>query len=494
VSSDVVRLYVDDASIGNGLKNSGESLYLYDGETLVSNVTYPLAQSAKSLVLINGSWYVAEPSPGYSNDGYVEYEDNITYCDWKIEILLNETLFDREDFDFRVRATNLYDEKTNITGRAYIKDFFGNIVKEYKPWTNSTATSKRTSSIYTPNLDKGMAYVINASLDIVCNDSDQANNNEIKLFAIYSPARSSQSSLNIENIYDLGTDNKAKFGQTIRVKAQIHKGKTTKNSVVLWVEKDNDRISKQSKTNVYSEYTNYTLTLPVQLKPNCDMNYENGKYTLFIEGLDLLDSKEIEVVGLTKSMCEEVVVEKKVRSGKLVYRIMEAQGAIKLGQEFVTKVMLENTGDDGFGVELWSYVYRGSKSYSGDREENKKAFYLEDGSAMTIELRNIVLDANPGDYKLKVMINQDSQTTNKQLIEEIKILGIQTKEETQVVQIEENEVVAEEIEPLLYDNFRTFKEPVMVYQSNDVKSKKMISSFLIVLLGMFVVFLILKKE
>ncbi len=493
VDSDVVRLYVEDSSIGNGLRNSGENIYLYDDSVLIYNVSYLSSETGKSLALLNNSWYLADPTPGFDNSGFMIRENGT--CDWKIEIILNKTLFNREDFDFRVRATNLYDKKTNITGRIYISDFFGNIVKEYKPWTNSSATLKRTSSKYTPNLDKGMAYLINATLQISCNESDLTNNYDTKLFAIYSSARNSESSLKIEKIYDLGNDNKAKFGQTIRVKAQIHKGETTKNSIALWVANEDERVSKESKTNVYSEYTNYTLTLPVQLKPNCDQNYEDGQYTLFMEGLDLEDSLEMDISGFTKSMCEEVVVEKKTSSGKLDYRIVEIDKSINLGREFVTKVRLENTGDDGFPVAIWSYVYRGPKTYSGDREDNKRAFYLEGGSISTVELGNIVLDADPGDYKLKVLINKDEQKTNKQLIEDINVIGIQTKEEKQIVQVKDSESLKEEqIQPSLYPNYVKYKEPYLVYESNDFKAKKMITSFLIIVLGMFVVYLILKKE
>src|SRR3989338_4832627 len=43
VSSDAIRLYVDDASIGNGLGNDGETVYLYDNNNdnnLMDKKTY----------------------------------------------------------------------------------------------------------------------------------------------------------------------------------------------------------------------------------------------------------------------------------------------------------------------------------------------------------------------------------------------------------------------------------------------------------------------
>ena len=72
--------------------------------------------------------------------------------------------------------------------------------------------------------------------------------------------------MEIEKIYDLGSDKVAKFGQTIRVKVYVYKGDTTKNSIALYVENRKDRISKQSKTSVYTRYTDYSLVIPIQLK------------------------------------------------------------------------------------------------------------------------------------------------------------------------------------------------------------------------------------
>ena len=115
-----------------------------------------------------------------------------------------------------------------------------------------------------------------------------------------------ESSIKIEKIYDLGSDKIAKFGQTIRVKVHVYKGDTTKNSIALYVENKKDRISKQSKTNVYTRYTDYSLVIPIQLKPNCNEEFDNDDYYVYIKGLDKEDKEKIEVEDITTSLCQKV--------------------------------------------------------------------------------------------------------------------------------------------------------------------------------------------
>lgn len=498
VSPHAIKLYVEDSSIGNGLKNTGETLYLYNN-TLLQNISYPQSETGKSLAWINNTWKIADPTPGSPNNGILYQEEiiNTTYCDWKIEILLNDTLYEQDYFEFKVKATNLKTGKTNITGRLSITDFFQNTIKEYKPWTNKTSTSKATSSTYTPNLQKGKAYMLNASLFTQCNDSKLNNNNAVKLFAINSPSQSSTSHLSIENIYDLGTDNIAKFGQTIRVKAQIYKGATTKNSIALWVAEGSTRISKESKTNVYSTFTNYTLTLPVQLKPNCDLGYKDGDYTIYLEGLDIQTTKELRVQDITNSMCEEVIIEKKSTSGKFTYKIVEYRPTLLSGQKTTIKVKLDNEAEDGFPVEVWSYIYKGKKSYSGERELNKKVFYLDGKSSVIVDLENQVTGITPGDYKLKVLINKDGQKTNKEITKEVTVIEPKSINQVQSLTTEPPETVnpielelqKETVEHI----YTTYKIPKTIYESKDQESKKLIPNFLILTLTILTLILIFIK-
>ncbi|MBW2993265.1 hypothetical protein KY317_01690, partial [Candidatus Woesearchaeota archaeon] len=71
----------------------------------------------------------------------------------------------------------------------------------------------------------------------------------------------------------LGADD-VKFGGVIDVKARVYRGDTKKYAVYAEIED----ISKKTTMHFKDRFTNYTLTIPVQIKPNCDEKYQEGKY------------------------------------------------------------------------------------------------------------------------------------------------------------------------------------------------------------------------
>ena len=66
-----------------------------------------------------------------------------------------------------------------------------------------------------------------------------------------------------------------------------------------------DKITKTSKINLYSKFTNYTITIPLQLEPNCKLKLNNGTYTLTVKGLDVETKEDIRIQGITDDLCEE---------------------------------------------------------------------------------------------------------------------------------------------------------------------------------------------
>ena len=122
--------------------------------------------------------------------------------------------------------------------------------------------------------------------------------------------------LDIDHIY-LGTDNKARFGETLKVKVIVYKGDTSKYNLDLYVvDENNKQISKRSEINVEDKFTNYTLVVPVQIEPNCNMKISNGTYKIILKGLDASDTEEIEIDGITESLCETVRIQEKTSSEK----------------------------------------------------------------------------------------------------------------------------------------------------------------------------------
>lgn len=477
-----IRLYVDDSSIGNGLKNDGDAIYLYNGNQLIDQVTYTTTVKGKSNAFFNSTWNIAEPTPGYANNGSILYAT--TGCDWFVEILADEIFESGEDFDFRVKATKLFGNSTSLTGTVRIEDLFGNTVKVYTPWTEEPSTYHKTSSIWTPNL-QDRSYLIKSDIFVACAETNLGNNHAEKLVTMKGSPTEEGSSINIEKIYDLGSDNKARFGQTIKVKLEVYKGKTTKDSISLWIadEDDEQSVSKQSRTNIYTKYQDYSLTLPIQLYPNCDYEHEEGTYTIFVEGLGEDDTEEIEIEGITEDLCDRET------KSTYSYELSETPTEISIGDEFDLDIKIKNTDNAPHEFEVWSYVYRGSKSYSGEREANKKRVQIASNDIEIVELKNQIDEAAPGDYNLKIKIKRDDQKTTKELTNDVVVTS-------SPIELSNEQVYSSEFLGLIDSNspVKILKTPVTIYESTNIQVKKLTLYFVLILALLLDVILILQNS
>ena len=500
-----VKLYVDDAAIGNGLRDSGETIYLYDlNGNLLDSVTYNETKKGKSFAFFNNSWYEADVTPGYNNNGSFTLKEETNDCDWKIEILLNKTIFENSDeFEWRMRAIKLSGVSTKITGIARIENLSGDIVKSYNPWTDDSVSSQRTSSKYSPSLDEGNIYLITAEIVVGCNDANLDNNVAQKAIIIEKPyyggsstssdQKINSSSIEIEEILDLGDDSKAEFGQSIRVKLNIYKGNTNKYVITSWIEDNSEKISIPSKLNIYGKFTDSKFALPIQLKPNCDLKYEDGKYKVKVEGLDAYAEKEIRVDGINDKLCGNKETGEETGSGKVYYELVDWPINIENDKEFEIKVEIDNDDKKDHMFNVWSYVYRGPKSYSGEREENLKSVKIDKEDSEEVTLRNAVSDAEPGEYNLMVKILKDNQKTEKKMSKKIKVIG-QTKEIEQNVKSSSKELTKKESSVYLKgeDNeaystiLESTKQPRIVYESTTLKAQKLVVWFFVGLLVVIV--------
>ena len=123
------------------------------------------------------------------------------------------------------------------------------------------------------------------------------------------------SHLDIEKVY-FGDDDKARFGDSLRVRIIVYKGDTTKYNLDLYVtDENNEQVSKRSEINIEDKFKNVTMIVPVQLEPNCNWRYPNGTYKIILKGLDETDSEEIEIEGITNSLCEIIKIKEEISSG-----------------------------------------------------------------------------------------------------------------------------------------------------------------------------------
>ncbi len=312
----------------------------------------------------------------------------------------------------------------------------------------------------------------NWQLGIPSPNSENINNNSGKI-----------SIFTIEKIYDLGRYNRSKFGQTIRAKVNIWKGDDTKNSISLWVEdKKGHRVSKHSKTSIFTKYINYDLALPIQIYPNCNENYEDGNYTLNIgwtSGYEIKDSYKFNIKGISNDVCVGENRPKQESAKRFIYALLSSPKEIEPNKKFETKVKLTNNDNKMHKIEIWSYVYRGSKSYSGEREENKKLLTIPKNNEIIETLKNEVKAAKPGDYKLRIMIIKDNQKTPYILTEDISI--IDSSKETTENKTLSTKLTGKATSPITEEPLESERtslqprtQPGLIYESTSSKSNKLI--------------------
>ncbi|MEW5896734.1 MAG: lamin tail domain-containing protein [Nanoarchaeota archaeon] len=512
ICSGCYKVIYRDGDSDFSLNQDYDEVRLFADDKLIDEISYSGSTEGMSLSKINDQWFQTMPTPGSAN----VYVEN---CDWKMSIALEKNVFNGdEDFAFDIFAERLLGFTENITVRGKIEDLFGKTVSDYSPWTNyQTATSAHKS--YSPNLKDGVYSLSFWFENLTCNDSNPADNKALALVAINPRDKTTNSSLAIEKIY-LGNDEVVKWGDQFTAQVNIYKGKESKYSVQLWAEKDNEKISKSTKFNIYEEYSNYTFTLPVQLIPNCNEKISDGQAKLVLEGLGLQAEQTFSVKGINDDTCKNITTsaEKKTSSSakstkekNVPYQIVELPSSAVPNGVFRLKVQL--LGDDSaHSYKIWSYLYRGSKCYSCseetvERESNLQEVKLKKNELKTVEFLIKVDDVKEGEYKLKVKLNKDNQKTDKELTSSIyvksessesknnSLLGTSTFSENMLASDSEGQ---EDLSSSLSAKKEKIAENkdnkgVVIYESSSDKAKRKTLYLLLISFVLLIVVLILKK-
>jgi len=290
-----------------------------------------------------------------------------------------------------------------------------------------------------------------------------------------------KSIIKISNIYDLGKDKKAKWGQTIRIRLDVYKGDSSKNHIKAWAGQSGKKISKVSSFNIYSRFTNEDLTIPIQLFANCKGKYEDGYYYIYVEGLDTDNQLKFYVDDITTSLCQKVVTTNERGTDKIVFDSISPPSEIT--NDAITKIVLFNNDKGKKDVEIWSYIYRGNKAYSGDRKGNMQELKVPGKGYVEINLKNSLIEnTEPGDYKLKVKMKQEGRKTEDEFTASVKITSLASSND------EFNEFsqdVNEKEENLITGD--------VIYESSDVKARKFGIYFFSGTLILVIFYLLFKK-
>ena len=184
-----------------------------------------------------------------------------TACDYRVEILVNNSEFESRDFSWRMKAIKIEGNPTNITGTAEIENSSGQIIKKYKPWTNESISKQKTSSTYTPNLNYG-EYKLISRINVECDDINKDNNADIKIIKIKNGNKETSTAINQNNnaIID------AKINTTIK--------NETANQAITAQKIENKKMPKnESEKLIVSEEDNV-----IQLR-NADNKQSQTKFT-----------------------------------------------------------------------------------------------------------------------------------------------------------------------------------------------------------------------
>ncbi|MBN2457523.1 lamin tail domain-containing protein [Candidatus Woesearchaeota archaeon] len=197
------------------------------------------------------------------------------------------------------------DESIDYSIEYWIEDLFGRIVKKRYNTTNSNMRS------WTPIISgQEQVFLIKARLSYLnCTDQDSSDDSAESVVVVKGDPAPTGSYLRITDSSCPAGD-PVKFGELIYVTIEAYKGDTAKSSVSCYIEDSTgNRISSNTRFNIYDRYTEVELKIPLQIKPDCEQRYEDGEYTIVVEGIDDSDEQTISVSGRLSSTCKEIKIE-----------------------------------------------------------------------------------------------------------------------------------------------------------------------------------------
>jgi len=510
ISSNVLALHVNTTGIcGSSLNNNGDNITLNDNSNnLVDFVFYEdIASEGKSIEKYEYEWYesLAEGgTPGYENSVIYAFEADFDVLQIN-EFLPNPPGDDNSPMPNGewIEIYNSGNVDLDLEGLK-LKDNANHeiIISDVRTLSGTVIEAKGYLVVYMNGfsgfLNNGGLEIINLYniennlIESVSYDGSNESLSWSRVNGIWQPripspgfenyyeAPDYNSDLEIETIY-LGSDDKAKFGDNLRVKVRVYKGDTSKDSIQLYAKDENgDEISKRSKFNAYSAFTNYSLTIPIQLFPNCNGNFPEGDYIMYLTGLDETDEITFEVGDITTSLCETVTV------GSTSYRDYHFEFLnipYEIFQNFLATLKIVNNASSSTKFEVWSYIYRGSKSYSGDREGNKREVEVPWEGSINVNLENYLdSDVETGEYKLKIKIQKEDRVTPDEFTYDVYVIGSE-------------EGYLEEFPHFLSKGLDGLSEATgnVIYSSSDIKAKELGVYFFCAVLIVLVIYLIIVK-
>ncbi len=357
--------------------------------------------------------------------------------------LSGDPIINNTKLHFTLLVENKESSPLNISVKGKIETIDGKIITEYSPLTNHFL-SNVSQKEYSPSIDDGVYLVTFFIENMSCVDNDNSDNTIRRIFIKNNVLSSlKNSTISLGNI-NLGSDKKARWGDQLSIPLTIYKSNESKNEVKVWAEDQGDRVSKTTSFLLPEKNHLSTLTIPLQLDPNCNQKIDADSIQIIAEAFGLHTEKEIPIAGISSELCKTITVEKSVStpsstslssssSSSSSSKTRAASISIDLPPSVtagevirVTAHLKGTTSRKKFSLS--SYAYRGNTCYScfnqsRDRDEALKTVTLDNQEEKDQDLfLKIDPDIDQGVLKVKVKMAQEDLKTPKEAITETYLL------------------------------------------------------------------------
>lgn len=363
-------------------------------------------------------------------------------CSIDLSIELAEMVTESKNVFFAVSAKTTTQHERNYSVKGTITTVQGAVIKEYFPWTNESFTlAKQKTKAYSPNLQPG-TYVI--SFNETSSGCQLRYASHKELLIVVSPKMPEQnSSLEIEKVY-LSEEGTVGWGEQFLIKVKVYKGEDTKYSVKIYLMNDKEKISQTTSINLFNQFQEYQMTIPLQVDLNCNQKKQANAITLVMEGLGERAEKSLHMKEGQNNLCQTTTTvnssdvshsesltpntSKSNISKKEFFSIQNMSQNISVGQN-ISFILQIQTDDSPHSYRVYSYLYSGAHCYSckqGELLRNSSEFKIEIPANQFLK-QNItiypdaVLPAGKN-YKIKTKIFKDGRKTPKEITQNITFL------------------------------------------------------------------------
>ncbi|MBT4857822.1 lamin tail domain-containing protein [archaeon] len=303
-------------------------------------------------------------------------------CDVSLSIKTQKQIYKKgEKIEYYIElSNNSYDYEIEY----YIEDIFFQKIK------NKRITKNTNKKSFTPKISfLEKAFLINAKIkEIFCNNSQ--NNISDTVLVVAKGQKENQNFEEFQTEINVEVEYKKQItpGEIIYPKLEIKKGSSAKYLIEVFVQ-GKKRVSDIFKIYIYGNNKEVETKIPIKIN---EEYFQNQELFLIINGLGI--NKKIPIGRLSE--------QNKTKNEKLKHDIIFFRKNIS-NESFVL-VELVNNEQTQKEFEVWSYLYSGSKVYSGERENNKQKIKLNESTKQIIFLENIVQELPGKNLKLKVKI------------------------------------------------------------------------------------------